>query len=150
MAMAELLLLMIVAIGFGIMFGWSPEPKRLIYLLVWFIVAPTLLICAAQRALAAYQDFPFSERLLLIIAVSFAALFILSVLLPKAGWLKRLNAALFELFLFTITLPVRVLWRSVRLIYTRERHVRHLSAVEAIVGNRPPLRQAPSQPDESR
>jgi hypothetical protein len=139
--MAELFILVIIIVGFGIMLGWQVDTKRIAYALGWIVFAPSFFLCVARYVAAIYGSLSFAEQLLFIALTLLTSLLVIMALFPKASWFRRLTGALFDLFIFALTLPVRILWRSVRFILARERHVIHLTTAQPVVGRRPPLRQ---------
>jgi hypothetical protein len=137
--MGGILLLALVVTGLGVLVGWT-SPQRLTRFCVWLAVGPVLIGLAYSAGLSAYRGLPVLAQLALIALLPFALLLVAHALLPKSPWAKHLTNAMFDAILFALTFPVRLVWRSVRLVASREHQPARLERHRPVVGHRPPVR----------
>jgi hypothetical protein len=131
--MNSILVLLVALVGLSFIFGGF-KSERLTRLLMWLALAP-LAVCLVQGFIyGAYAHLSPTARLLLLILSPFVLLVLLRSLFPSS---RVFTDALLNTLVYLLTLPVRILWRSLRLIMERERHRIDLSRTPVVVGRRP-------------
>jgi hypothetical protein len=135
---SSVLLLAVVAAGFGIMFGGF-KSERLFQFLIWLLVAPLLLCAVLNPLIELYFGLPHWVQILSFMFLPVAFYIILRLLLPRAKWLGALEAAVFNTLVFALAFPLRLVWRVATFTFERERRRTKLNPYRPVVGSRPPL-----------
>ncbi|MFN2512716.1 MAG: hypothetical protein ABR568_15005 [Pyrinomonadaceae bacterium] len=136
--MNGILVLLVALVGLNFIFG-EFKTERLTRLLIWLVLAP-LAVCLAQGFIyGAYSQLTPTARLLLLILLPFVLLSLLRSAFPSS---RAVTDAVLNALVYLLTLPVRILWRSLRLVMERERHRIDLSRTPVVVGRRPQQNRA--------
>jgi hypothetical protein len=135
--LGTLLILAIIVFGFNLMLGGKTEnlPK----ILLWLVIAPVLVMFAYCNLIWAWQSAPVWVQILSILLVPFFIAALLRAMFPKAKSLQTLLAVIFQALIYLVAFPVRLLWRTSRFVFQRERQAVRLNPYRPAVGNRPPV-----------
>ena len=133
------LLLALVAFGLSWLFGFG-RPERFVKFVVWLVFGPLLLGLLYSEWLGFYSDAPILIRLIVWVGLPFVILLSLRFLFPNSPYFRRASEVIWDFFVFFLTFPLRLIWRSGRQISERERHRMRLERYRPAVGGRPPLR----------
>lgn len=133
------LLIALVIFGLSWLFGFG-KPDRLVKFIIWLIFGPLLLGLFYNEWFSFSSDLPWLARIGLIIGVPFFALFALRMLLPNSRAIRIVIDFIWDLLIFLLTFPFRIVWRSSRQIADRERNRIRWQRIRPTVGGRPPLR----------
>lgn len=134
-----ILLLGIAIFGLLIMFG-KARAEQFYKFIIFLILGPVLLGVGINHVLWFWYGMPLWSQILSILLAPFLLSALLQLLLPKAAWLGRLQAVLFESFVYAAAFPFRLLWRSVKFAFNQERQQTKLNPNRPVVGGRPPMR----------
>jgi hypothetical protein len=134
-----ILLLGIVIFGLQILFG-KGKVETFYKFLIWLIVAPILISIGFNHFLWLWCGLPFWSQILLILLLPFLASALLRAMFPKAKWLQNMQAAIFQILIYIVAFPFRLLWRTGRFISQRERRTIRLNPYRPVIGGGIPLR----------
>ena len=142
--MGSILILIVALVGLSFIFGGF-KAERLTRLLIWLVLAPVV-ICFFSGVIAnAYSQLSPYQQIVVLALLPFAILIIIRSLFSGSRFVKQIVDALIATFAFLLTLPFRILWRSVRLVAERERHPVQLSPTPVVVGRRRQMEPATSK-----
>lgn len=137
--LAGILLISLVAVGLCWMFGFG-RPERLVKFLAWLTFGPLLLGLFVNEWTSYYYEQSWFVRIALLAAVPFLILFLIRFLFSDSRFVKAATDYVWELLIFGMTFPVRLLWRSGLQISEREGNRIRLQRYRPVIGGRPPFR----------
>ena len=141
-----ILMLGIAIFGLLIIFGQA-EVSRFYKLVIFLIAGPILLGIAISNIGWYWEGLSGWGQVGAICAAPFLFAAVLKALFPGNRIIAQTLGVLFDAFIYMVTFPVRVLWRSARHVARRERHPLRLDPRRSVVGGRPPfLRQERDNP----
>lgn len=136
--MRSILTLIAALVGLSSIFGGF-KAERLTRLLIWLVLAP-LVICFFNGVIGSgYSQLSPYQQIAMVGILPFAILLVIRALFPGSRFVKQIIDALIAAFVFSLTLPFRIIWRSIRLIADRERYPVRLSPTPVVVGRRPQM-----------
>ena len=133
-----ILLLAIAVFGLMVLFG-KGKIENYYRFLIWLIFAPILLAIGYNHAVWFWLGLPLWMQILSILLTPFIVSAILRIMFPKARWFQTLQTTIFQTFVYIITFPFRLLWRSGQFFFQQERRQQRLDPHRPVVGTRPPL-----------
>lgn len=133
-----ILLLGIAIFGLMVLFGQA-DAKQYYRFLIFLIIAPVLLAIGFNHVVWFWAGLPLWAQILGLLALPFLLSAVLRQLFPKSKWIGEMQALLFQMLIYIITFPVRLLWRAGRLIFLRERNNVRLNPYRPVVGGQPPI-----------
>lgn len=148
LTMESILVFIAALVGLSFIFGGF-RAERLTRLLIWLALAPVV-ICLFNSVIAkTYSQLSSNQRVTMLALLPFAILLFMRAMFPGSRFVKHIVDALIAACAFLMTLPFRILWRSVRLVAERERHSVRLSPTPVVVGHRPQTERANSKETSS-
>ncbi len=133
-----ILLLGLLVFGLQVLFGRADAGKSYPFLIL-LIVGPILLSIGLSHSLWLWEGLPLWAQVVTIIALPFLVMAVLRRFLPKSAALDRAQDVAFDMLIYIVTFPIRLVWRSGQLILRRERRAVRLNVNRPAVGGRPPL-----------
>jgi Ca2+/Na+ antiporter len=142
--MGSILAIIAMLIGLSFIFG-GLKAERLTRFLIWLVLAPVVICFFSGVVTNSYSQLSPYQQIVMLAVLPFAILFIIRALFHGSRFVKHIVDAVIAACAFVLTLPFRILWRSVRLIVERERHPVRLSPTPVVVGSRPQMEAANSK-----
>lgn len=136
---AGILLIGLVAFGLSWLFGFG-KPERLVKFIVWLIFGPVLLGVFYSEWSNFFSSLPFFGQIAFLIIIPFILLLALHMFFPNSSLIRGIVDFIWNMLVFLLSFPVRLLWRSGKHISNTERNRIRLQRYRPSVGGRPPLR----------
>jgi Ca2+/Na+ antiporter len=146
--MGSILILIAALVGLSFIFGGF-QAERLTRLLIWLVLAPVVICFFNGVIVSAYSQLSPYQQIAMLVLLPFAILLFIRTSFPGSRFVKQIIDALIVAFAFVLTLPFRIIWRSIRLVVERERHPVRLSPTPVVVGHRPQMESAANSKDNS-
>lgn len=138
-----ILMLGIVVFGLLIIFGQA-DVNRFYKLVIFLIAGPILVSIALGHIQWFWEGLPGWGQLVALMTAPFLLAAVLKAFFPRPGLIGQVFQVLFDTVVYAVTFPFRLVWRSGRLLFGRERHHVRLDPRRSVVGGRPPvLRHGP-------
>ena len=126
--------------GILILFG-KGKPEQFYKFVIFLIFAPVLLAIGFNHTLWLWYGLPFWIQILSLLLLPLLLLLVLRTLFPKSLFVRVITDVLWDTVVFAFTFPIRLIFRSGRLISQRERTRTRLAPHQTVIGRRPPLSQ---------
>ena len=135
-----ILLIILALFGISIIFG-KAKLEQFYKFVLFLIFAPLLLAVGVNHVLWLWSGLPFWMQALGILLLPFLLLSVLHAIFPKSSLVHLITDWLWDVLMFFLTFPIRLLYRGGRLIVQRERRPQRLAPHQTVVGRQPPLAQ---------
>lgn len=133
-----ILLIGLVIFGLTVLFGKN-KPDKMYQFIIWLIFSPVLIGIAYSHLWYLWSNCPWWLQLIFILTLPLLTPFVLRVMFPNSRWLQELNYHVFQFFIYFVTFPFRLIWRSTQFTLGQERRNQRLNPYRPVVGGRPPL-----------
>lgn len=133
-----ILLIALVIFGLSWLFGFG-KPERLIKFIVWLVFGPLLLGLFYSEWYAYYSELSWFGQVAIIVAIPFLLLLALRSLFPQSKLVAATTGVIWDILVFSLTFPFRLVWRSGRQIANKEGNRIKLARYRPAIGGRPPL-----------
>lgn len=142
--LGSILIIAIVLFGFSIMIGGKGE--NLHKFLIWLVLGPFLVGFMYCTVFSWWTVAPLWVQILSVLLVLALLAALLRVIFPKAKWLDGLLESIMQILIYLVTFPFRLIWRSGRFAFQKERQIYRLDPYRPVVGGRPPLEDQGGNP----